>query len=147
MEPDLCEAESSEELGFFFKRLGELCFSPAAAQAHPGPASSLAVAARAGAVFFSDAQGAQYWCMSYRRCMDQQLGCRLRSLPAATQCVCCRLIPASRRRVRMPHRRSAAPPADMGQLPVSGRAAVASSRRWHSIDCSVMLSALLCSLV
>ena len=58
MEPELREAEASEELGFFFKRLGELCFSPAAAQAHAGPASSLVVAARAGAAFFSDAQGA-----------------------------------------------------------------------------------------
>lgn len=58
MEPELREAEASEELGFFFKRLGEMCFSPAASQAHAGPASSLAVAARAGAVFFSDAQGA-----------------------------------------------------------------------------------------
>lgn len=59
MEPELREVEASEELGFFFKRLGELCFSPAASQAHGGPASSLAVAARAGAVCFSDAEGAQ----------------------------------------------------------------------------------------
>jgi hypothetical protein len=51
------EAEASEDLGYFFKRLGELCLSPASAQAFPGPASSLAVAARSGAVFFSDAQG------------------------------------------------------------------------------------------
>ncbi len=62
MEPELREAEASEELGFFFKRLGELCFSPAASQDHAGPASSLAVAARAGAVFFSDSQGA-WQCM------------------------------------------------------------------------------------
>lgn len=55
--PEVLEAEVSEELGYFFKRLGELCFSPASAQAFPGPASSLAVAARCGAVFFSDAQG------------------------------------------------------------------------------------------
>lgn len=51
------EAGASEELGFFFRRLGELCFSPAAAQAYPGPAAALAVAPRAGAAFFGDAQG------------------------------------------------------------------------------------------
>lgn len=55
--PEVVEAEASEDLGFFFKRLGELCFSPASAQSHPGPASSLAVAPAAGAVFFSDAAG------------------------------------------------------------------------------------------
>lgn len=57
MEPQLAEAEVCEDLGFFFKRLGEICFSPASSQAFPGPARSLAVAAEAGAVFFSDAQG------------------------------------------------------------------------------------------
>lgn len=55
MEPALGEAPPVEEL-HFFKRLGELCFSSASAQAYAG-GSSLAVAARAGAVFFSDAQG------------------------------------------------------------------------------------------
>ena len=40
----LGEALSVEE-AFFFKRLGELCFSPASAQAYAGPGSALAVAA------------------------------------------------------------------------------------------------------
>lgn len=57
MEPALGEALSVEE-AFFFKRLGELCFSPASAQAYAGPGSALAVAAHCGAVFFSDSQGA-----------------------------------------------------------------------------------------
>ena len=57
MEPEVAEAEASEDLGYFFKRLGEICFSAADAQRCPGPASSLAVAPRAGAVFYSDAEG------------------------------------------------------------------------------------------
>jgi hypothetical protein len=57
MEPEVLEAGGSEELGFFFKRLGEICFSPASSQQYTGPASSLAVAARCGAVFLSGSQG------------------------------------------------------------------------------------------
>lgn len=58
MEPvDIVEVEAAEDLGFFFKRLGEICFSPASSQSFPGPASSLAVAAQCGAVFFSDVRG------------------------------------------------------------------------------------------
>ena len=57
MEPELLEAGGSEELGFFFKRLGELSFSAASAHDFSGPASSLAVAARCGAVFLSGPQG------------------------------------------------------------------------------------------
>lgn len=55
--PEVLEAEASDELGFFFKHLGVLCFSRASEQAFPGPARSVAVAAGCGAVFFSDAQG------------------------------------------------------------------------------------------
>lgn len=56
-EPPLGEAGASEDLGFFFRRLGEVCFSAAAEQVYPGPAAALAVASRAGAAFFSDAEG------------------------------------------------------------------------------------------
>lgn len=56
LEPAAAEAAVAEDT-YFFRRLGELCFSPASAQDFPGPASSLAVARRSGAVFFSDAQG------------------------------------------------------------------------------------------
>lgn len=52
------EAPQVEDLGFFFRRLGEVCFSSAADQSFNGPAACVAVAATCGAVFFSDAQGA-----------------------------------------------------------------------------------------
>ena len=52
------QAEYSEELGFFFKSLGSICFTPAGdGGAYPGCAAVLASAPRAGALFFGDAQG------------------------------------------------------------------------------------------
>ena len=51
------EAASRDDTGLFFKRLGEICFSPASEQAYEGWASAVAVAPRAGLVFFSDSRG------------------------------------------------------------------------------------------
>ena len=58
LQAELREAPIEEDLGFFFRRLGELCFHAAADQAYDGPAASLAVASRCGALFFADSQGA-----------------------------------------------------------------------------------------
>lgn len=55
--PPAVLAEEDDGMGFYFKELGEICFSPASVQAFAGPARSLAVAPQAGAVFFSDARG------------------------------------------------------------------------------------------
>jgi hypothetical protein len=53
----LAQAPSEEDLGFFFRRLGEICFHPASDQDWAGPACAVAVAATCGAVFFADSQG------------------------------------------------------------------------------------------
>jgi len=83
LEPQLIEAEASEDLGFLFKRLGEICFSPASSQAFPGPACSLAVAGSAGVVFFSDAQG------ECARVTEAIVACRRAESPLA-MITCCR---------------------------------------------------------
>lgn len=144
MEPQLREAEASEELGFFFKRLGELCVSPAASQAYAGPASSLAVAARAGAVFFSDAQGAWCCCSMCRSCCDWHPGSCALAGRSQTQAPCCRCLPPPAlpcRSVRLPHGRSAAPPAKMEQRRVSGRPA---RRRCRQQPLPLLVSAITC---
>lgn len=53
----LSEAELREDTGLFFKRLGEICFSPANTQAFDGWSTAVATAAHAGAFFFADADG------------------------------------------------------------------------------------------
>ena len=75
MEPEVLEAGGSEELGFFFKRLGEICFSPSSSQHYSGPASSLAVAARCCAVFWSGSQGV----------CGRQHTCRVSRVPGSLQ--------------------------------------------------------------
>lgn len=54
---EVTEVAIEEELGYFFRRLGELCFHAASDQDYGGPACSLAVASSCGAVFFADSQG------------------------------------------------------------------------------------------
>ena len=93
MEPDLLEAGSSEELGFFFKRLGEICFSPASAQAFPGPASSLAVAARCGAVFLSDSQGVCWPASPMYGLCDALIAATRRAARLASRSLCLCLYP------------------------------------------------------
>ncbi len=53
----LLEAGAEEDLGYFFRRLGEVCFHPTSDQDYPGAACTLAVAASCGAVFFGDSKG------------------------------------------------------------------------------------------
>ena len=53
----LLEAGAEEDLGYFFRRLGEVCFHPTSDQGYPGATCTLAVAASCGAVFFGDSQG------------------------------------------------------------------------------------------
>lgn len=56
--PAIEEADSLEELGWFFKSRGEVCFSPPGDHhRYPGAAAAVAVVPRAGAVFFADTKG------------------------------------------------------------------------------------------
>jgi hypothetical protein len=57
MEPAEVADASQEEVGFFFRRLGEICFSSAGYQRYSSAASALAVASKCGAVFFADSTG------------------------------------------------------------------------------------------
>ena len=59
MQPsEIVDAGVEEDTGVFFKRIGEICFTPASdAGAYSGHARSLAVAPAHGVVFFSDVQG------------------------------------------------------------------------------------------
>jgi hypothetical protein len=58
MEAEINDAGVRDDLGIFFRRLGEVCFTPGASEDdYPGHASSLAVAGKSGAVFFSDRSG------------------------------------------------------------------------------------------
>lgn len=60
--PQLQDACVEEDTGYFFKRLGEICFNPADQQAYPGAACAVAAGRTTGSLFLSDARGAAMRC-------------------------------------------------------------------------------------